>query len=89
MTRRAPPQIAPPEYENADVAAIQALARGDASPEAQRRALDWIINAASATYDQSFHPDSARLTDFAEGRRFVGNQVVKLTKLNLSKLQKA
>lgn len=89
MTRKAPPQIEPPHYENADVGAIQALARGDASPEAQRRALDWIINAASATYDQSFHPDNARLTDFAEGRRFVGNQIVKLTKLNLSKLQRA
>lgn len=86
---KAPPQITPPDYEPADIGAIQALARGDASPEAQRRALDWIINAAAATYDQSFHPDNAQLTSFAEGRRFVGNQIVKLTKLDLSKLKKA
>lgn len=86
--KKAPPQIEPPHYENVDVGAVQALASGTASPDQQRRALDWIITAASATYDQSFNPDSDRLTSFAEGRRFVGNQIVKLTKLNLSKLQK-
>lgn len=84
--RKAPPQIVPPLYDPADAFAIQALARGEANPEMQQRALDWIINAAAATYDMSFSPDNPSLTAFAEGRRFVGNQIVKLSKLDTRKL---
>jgi hypothetical protein len=51
--------------------------------------LDWLINSGAATYEVSFHPDSERLTSFAEGRRFVGLQVVKLLTLDTHKLQKA
>lgn len=79
----------PVDYEPADASAIQALLAGEASPEQQRRALKWIIEAASGLYDQSFYPggeEGRRNTDFAEGRRFVGNQVVKMTRLNVSEL---
>lgn len=74
----------PPAYEPEDVHAIQALARGIANAEQQRRALAWIIERAAGTYEMSYRPggeDGARDTIFAEGRRFVGNQVVKMTKL--------
>ncbi len=77
----------PPYYTNADIAAIQALHRGEADAYQQRRALNWIINTACATYDLSYWPDSARDTDFALGRQFVGQQLVKLTLLNPNKLQ--
>lgn len=72
-------------YEDADVYAIRALAAGNANEGQQRRALDWIINHAARTYDQPFRPggaEGARDTDFAAGRMFVGQQIVKLTKLN-------
>ena len=69
----------PPKYEAADCAAFIALARGEAAPEQQRRALDWIIREAAGTYDLSYRPDSERATAFAEGKRFVGLQIVKLT----------
>ncbi|TXJ25387.1 MAG: hypothetical protein E6Q24_14745 [Chitinophagaceae bacterium] len=68
----------------ADVAALKALEFGEASPEQQKRALAWIINNASATYEMSYRPTSDRDTSFAEGRRFVGLQIVKMLKLNLS-----
>lgn len=86
--RKAPPQFAPPIYEIADVHAFQALHRGEANAEQQKRALDWLITKAAVTYEVSFNPESERLTSFAEGRRFVGSQVVKLINLNPSKLQK-
>lgn len=70
------PADAPAILELADAAAIQALNRGDASPDQQKRALFWIINGASRTYETSYRADSERNTCFAEGRRFVGNQVV-------------
>jgi hypothetical protein len=76
----------PPKYEEVDVIAIQALARGTANLEQQKRALAWIIERAAGTYDMSYRPGAGegdRDTVFAEGRRFVGNQVVKMTKLKI------
>lgn len=81
-SRREPWQ--PAEWEPADAAALQALARGEADAGAQGRALKWIIEKAAGTYDQSFYPDNARVGDFLEGRRSVGNQILKLVKINLS-----
>lgn len=82
----------PPDYELADATALQALSRGEASPDQQKRALRWIIQNAAATYDMTFHPgadEGRRNTDFAEGRRFVGNQCVKLLNLVVSKMPHA
>lgn len=76
----------PADWAVQDAAAIQALQRGDATPEQQRHALTFIVNTIAATYDGSFRPgpDGDRVTAFAEGKRFVGNQIVKLANLNLS-----
>ncbi len=89
MARKPPvgAAYAPPHYELEDVTAIQALARGEASAHQQARALNWIVEVAAGTYDLSWRPD-ARETDLAEGRRFVGLQIIKLTKLNIHKLRK-
>lgn len=79
----------PPAYEVADVVAVQALMRGEADADQQVRAVGYLINQLCAYYDLSFRPgpDGARETDFMEGRRFVGAQMVKLSKLNVSKLR--
>ena len=71
----------PPEYEKADIRAIQALARGDATESDQRRALNWIINVAAATYDEPFRPGQSDVVDYMLGRRSVGLAIVKLMKL--------
>lgn len=90
--KRADPRSAPwypPDSEIADVTAMQALANGTANPEQQLRALRWIIEVASGRDEMSYRPggeDGRRDTDFAEGRRFVGNQVVKLLKLSTADL---
>ena len=79
----------PAKWELADAGALQALMRGDASKDQQMRALKWVIETAAGAYDMSFRPgDSSRETDFAEGRRFVGLQIVKLVKMNLSELRR-
>lgn len=78
----------PSHYADEDAGAIQALLRGDAQPHQQQRALAYIIEQLCGTYDMSFRPASERDTCFAEGKRFVGNQLVKLTKVNLSKMTK-
>lgn len=76
----------PPKYGLADITALQALASGTATAEQQKRALDWIIIQACSTYDMSYRPDSDRDTTFAEGRRFVGLQIVKALHLNTAVL---
>jgi hypothetical protein len=86
---RAPWKAIP--YELADADAIQALMRGDADKGKQQRALKFIIENICGTYDVSFRPggeEGRRDTDFAEGRRFTGLQIVKFLKLNLSALRR-
>lgn len=83
--RKAPVPI--PPWEKADAYALQALERGEADPQQQRRALAWIINSACATYDYCDQPDKERLAAIFEGRRFAGLNIVKLIKLNLSKFK--
>ena len=76
------------EWEKPDAAAIQALVDGTATPEQQQRALRWIVEGAAQTYDRSFVPGSADVSAFLEGRRDVGRQIVKLTKIKLGILEK-
>lgn len=84
-TRSQGPHI-PPPYELADASAFQALQRGDASDEQQRRALKWLIEKAAGAYEFNFYP-SDRETSFALGRCFVGQQVVKLLRLDLATMR--
>jgi hypothetical protein len=82
----------PPQYEIADVAAIQALGRGDADPDQQKRALRFMIETVCDTYNMAYRPggeDGRRDTDFALGRAFPGQQLVKFLKLNVPLLRRS
>jgi hypothetical protein len=80
----------PVAYELADADALQALLRGDADKAKQQRALKFIIENIAGAYDVSYRPgeEGRRDTDFAEGRRFTGLQIIKFLKLNLSALRR-
>lgn len=78
----------PAEWEPADASALQALSRGDATPEQQRRALDWVVTRAAMTYDETFVPGQGDVSDFLAGRRNVGTQIVKLLKVQTNLLAK-
>ncbi len=73
----------PAPYEDADVYAIKALAAGVASADQQKRALGWVINTLCGTYDMPYRPGEGgdRDTVFACAKMYVGQQIVKLTKL--------
>jgi hypothetical protein len=70
----------PAPYDEAITGAIKALASGTANDGQQQRAFKWIIEVVCGTYDLSYRPDD-RDTVFAEGKRFVGMQIVKQLKL--------
>lgn len=72
----------PAEYKPADAGALKALVAGQATDEQQQGALKFIVEVLCRHDEMSYFPDSDRDTAFAEGRRFVGNQIVKLLKIN-------
>ena len=71
------------------VRAIQALGTGSASPEQQIEALTFIVERLCGTYDLSYRPNDVGATQFAEGRRFVGLQIVSATKQPIGVLESA
>lgn len=80
----------PVDYELADVDAMRALSLGTANKDQQLRAIQWILLKAADRLGMSFHPggeEGRRNTDFMEGRRFVGNQVVKLINTDPTKIK--
>lgn len=79
----------PTAYDIADAGGLQALQRGDATPDQQKRTLDFVIVQLCGTYEQTFYPgaDGQRNSDFAQGRRTVGLEIVKLLNLALSRVR--
>ena len=79
----------PTPWTPADVLSIQRLHAGTANAIEQKQALAWII-AATGVNGQLYQPGGEagrRDTDFALGAANVGRQIVKLVKLDLSKLR--
>lgn len=79
----------PAEYENRDVAALQAMACGNATPEQQKAALLYIVNNICGDKDLPFFPGDHQACDFAAGKLFVGKQIQKLCTLDLMALRLA
>lgn len=80
LTRAEAPH-ALPKYKKADVVAWQALERGEADVHQQQRVLKWVIEEAAGNYEFHFYKTD-RETAFSLGRQFVGQQVVKMLRLN-------
>lgn len=78
----------PYTWEPADAYALQALAKGIANEGQQKRALNWIIRSAG-TYDATFYVGQHDASDFAQGSRHVGLQIVKLLNLPATVIEKA
>lgn len=53
---------------------------GEEVPTAQdcKRALDWIVHVAAATYDEPFRPGQQDAVNYMLGRRSVGLAIVKM-----------
>lgn len=69
--------------------AFQALSNGEASPEQQKIALKFLIEEGCRTYDMTWFPgeDGERMSSFASGRRFVGQQLVRQIKLKVGQIK--
>lgn len=75
-----------PRLDDADIFAVQALAKGIASDGQQKRAFDHIVRTLCGTDRMTFWPgaeDGRRASDFAEGKRWVGLQLRRIEKMRL------
>lgn len=72
----------------ADAMALKALEAGTADADQQQRALHWIVHAGARVNRMSFDPDSPRGSDFAEGRRFLGLQILRLVTTPVEDLER-
>lgn len=68
-----------------EIAAIKAVALGQAHEMQQKEAMNAIIHAICRLESLSFDPISERVTVFLEGRRFVGRVLVDLIKKKTQK----
>ena len=69
-----PPADAPASLELPDFHAIQALYRGEASADQQRRFVEWFNRACMWQQTAYRGGDASRDTDFGLGRQFVAEQ---------------
>lgn len=78
----------PTPYDTREAAAFQALQAGKANDYQQQLALKWLIEKCCGTYETQYFADNPRNTDFALGKRWVGQQLVKLLNLKLGLIKK-
>ena len=63
------------------------------SPFEVKKAMDWIIHAAAQTYDNgtaaslTSNDPNGRIAAFVDGRRSVGDQIIKLTKIKIDSIR--
>jgi hypothetical protein len=68
---------APPPLELPEVAAIQAVAKGEATPDQQQLAMRVIVEKIGCAYEETYCPgqNGARDSDFYQGRRRAGTML--------------
>lgn len=72
----------------AEITAIKALSLGNASEHQQHMAWGLILRGASGVQCQSFRANDALGMAFAEGRRFVGSQLLTISQIDTSTMKR-
>ena len=76
------------DWELADASAIKALQSGTATPDQQKRGLEWILKKACALPEWPYVPGDADQTHMHLGRHLVGHMIMKLLQVDLAKLRR-
>lgn len=80
------PGSEPAQFTYSEAVAVIALANAQADEEQQRIAWKWILDSACGLPVWAYR-ESQRETDIALGRQHVGQQLVGLTRVNVSMLR--
>lgn len=71
----------PAEYDEAIIMAVRAFSEGKANDGQQIAVWNWLLHAVCQVEGMSYRAggiEAQRATDFAEGKRFVANQLRKM-----------
>lgn len=85
FNKKEPVPYAATQFEDYHVYAIKALEKGAATPEQQKLFLHLLLNGVCQTYNLSYHPNNERDSCFAEGKRFVGLEIVRALNKDMTK----
>ena len=77
-----PPCFIVPKYNAQMVRALKALEKGTATAYEQQLAMKFILDGLAATYQNTFVPEAPDQSAFMAGRAFVGQQIMKLLRLD-------
>lgn len=66
-----------PRASTLEVGAIQSLRAGEATPDQQITALEWIVRVAAMKDEDPFVPGQSDITNYRMGRRAVGLAIVR------------
>jgi hypothetical protein len=66
--------------------AFKCLSAGNASEDQQKFVLDYLIKIGCRTYDTDWFIDE-RVSSFAAGRRYVGQQIVEMVNLPIGSIK--
>lgn len=87
-TKKVPLPVVPPRQpgrlSTKIIYALRALPEGKATPDQQSALMEWLLYEATKYYDISYRPggeEGKRDSDFAEGKRFVGWQILTAMKM--------
>ena len=82
--------VAPAKYGLAEAGAWKAIHQGNATKDQQILALNWLLEGPCGLHDLQYRPgaDGERDTAFALGKRYVGQQIVKLIRVDMESLRK-
>lgn len=70
---------------SAELYALKALEKGDASGYEQKLALNYIVQELCGVYQVGFVPGKPDESDFLQGRQFPAQQIFKYLKFNPTK----
>jgi hypothetical protein len=74
-------------FSLADAMALKAMFAGEATPDQQKAGMLWITRIAGRLNKMSYQPGAVDDTSFLEGRRFVGNLIMRLVTTNPDELR--
>ena len=76
-----------PTAELADAVAVKALWSGEATPDQQKRAVEWLTKNVCLVGDLSFNlAEGPRASDFTEGKRWVGAMLIWCAKTSIREM---
>jgi hypothetical protein len=82
-----PDRLQPVRPRVHEAAAVKALFKGDATPEQQQRAVEFILLRLCGVTQRTFDPLNPHATAFAEGQRDIGLQLNGIRDMDITKLK--